>query len=340
MKSNDFQGINRRAKDANVAKNVSQLRPGQVLFFEVAAGRTVKKMLLYRKDGGVLAFTKDQDGYALTKSTVETDKYKAVSFRVKNSLYADGRSHGLKSGQVLELATIFTKHSPLNVKSLRLGARVTVYLDGVNPTLDKNGTIVGVDYTDKKQVWSATRYKFGTQEAFFDPSGMQLLHFNKYPLEKFRVSSGFSLNRMHPVLKQRRPHYGVDLATSHGSPVHVTANGVVAFIGAKGGYGRTVIIDHGMHYQTIYAHLSGYKKNMKLGDKVSQSQVIGYVGSSGTATGPHLHYEVRHHGKPQDPMRWSVSAKDHMQTVLLPMFKKYHEKIRMSVHLNKHLSKK
>lgn len=314
-------------------QEVSKLYPGQPLYFENKAGRGLERMLLYKKDGGVVELLKDKGSFVLKRSKVDPKQYSSVTFELKNSLYADGRKHGLKNQHIQEASTILERYSPIRVRALQPGSRITLYLEGYLPNEGKLGSVVALDVTQNKKTWSATRYKFGNQEAFFDPLGMKTLNFLKYPLDKFRVSSVFSASRVHPVLRQKRPHYGVDLATRHGAPVYVTADGVVKFVGSKGGYGKTIIIDHGMQYQTVYAHLSGYAKGMQSGDKVKQNQVIGFVGSSGIATGPHLHYEVRHAGKPQDPLRWSLSPQEHIQTRVYPYFKKFHDLIRASVRI-------
>jgi len=126
--------------------------------------------------------------------------------------------------------------------------------------------------------------------------------FSRTPVHFSRISSKFNPNRKHPILKTSRPHQGVDYAAATGTPILATGDGKVDFVGRKGGYGRTIVLSHGGKYTTLYAHMSKYKKGIKRGHRVKQGDVIGYLGMSGLATGPHLHYEFRVHGVHRNPL--------------------------------------
>ncbi len=121
------------------------------------------------------------------------------------------------------------------------------------------------------------------------------------PVDFIRISSGFDVHRKHPILNRIRAHKGVDYAARTGTPVKAAGDGKIAFLGRKGGYGQVMILEHGEHYETLYAHLSDFKKGLQNGDQVEQGQIIGYVGQSGLATGPHLHYEFRVDGVHRNP---------------------------------------
>lgn len=127
--------------------------------------------------------------------------------------------------------------------------------------------------------------------------------FERYPLAFTRVSSDFALHRLDPVTHRWQSHDGVNLAAPSGTPVRATATGVVRFVGEKTGYGKTVVIQNPAPYSTTFAHLSRFAKDLRAGSKVSRNQVIGYVGETGWATGPHLHYEVHVNNVPQDPLK-------------------------------------
>ena len=128
---------------------------------------------------------------------------------------------------------------------------------------------------------------------YFTPEGESLEGlFLRSPMKISRITSKFTNRRFHPVLKEWRAHKGVDYGGITGDPVMTTGDGVVTFAGWKGNYGRTVIIQHGKQYSTLYAHLSKFKQTIRVGSKVNQGQIIGYLGSSGLSTGPHLHYAV------------------------------------------------
>lgn len=128
------------------------------------------------------------------------------------------------------------------------------------------------------------------------------------PVYYTRISSRFDPSRFHPVLKRKRPHNGVDLAAKQGSPIVNVQEGRVSFVGNRGDYGKMILISHGRGLETVYGHMSGYKSGIKVGDFVDKGTVIGYVGSTGLATGPHLHYEVRVNKVPVDPTKISLSS--------------------------------
>jgi len=142
--------------------------------------------------------------------------------------------------------------------------------------------------------------------------------FLKSPLNYTRISSGFSFSRVHPVTNHRAPHLGVDYAARTGTPVVATADGRVVSAGWNGALGRTVRIRHGSEYTTFYGHLRGFAKGIEAGADVLQNQVIGYVGSTGRATGPHLHYTIHHHGQPIDPLRFESPAAEPLEPTLAP----------------------
>jgi hypothetical protein len=146
---------------------------------------------------------------------------------------------------------------------------------------------------------------------YYDLDGESLRRaFLKAPLEFRRISSAFNMNRFHPILQTRRPHIGVDYAAPTGTPIKATADGVVTIRGVQGGYGNLVEIRHSGGFRTRYAHLNGFAQGYRVGDRVSQGQVIGYVGMTGLATGPHLHYEMHRNGSPVDPLNVDIPSGD------------------------------
>jgi murein DD-endopeptidase MepM/ murein hydrolase activator NlpD len=145
--------------------------------------------------------------------------------------------------------------------------------------------------------------------------------FERYPLDFTRVSSDFSLRRLDPVLHRWQSHDGVDLAAPIGTPVHATARGVVRFIGRQTGYGKVIVIQNPPPYSTTFAHLSRFAKGLRGGSRVSRDQVIGYVGETGWATGPHLHYEVHVHHVPHDPLTVELPQKTPLHAAEMQQFK-------------------
>ncbi|OYY82060.1 MAG: hypothetical protein B7Y34_03275 [Methylophilales bacterium 16-45-9] len=139
---------------------------------------------------------------------------------------------------------------------------------------------------------------------YFTPEGKSLhKSFLRSPLEFTRVSSGFSVARYHPVLQKVRAHKGVDMAAPTGTRVKASGDAVVDFVGRKGGYGNVIVLKHNNGVSTLYGHLSRFAEGLRRGIKVSQGEIIGFVGMTGVATGPHLHYEFLLNGQHRDPMK-------------------------------------
>ena len=176
------------------------------------------------------------------------------------------------------------------------------YLDGEKL---RDGPILAAEFTNRGQTHTAVRYADKDGEVgYYDVDGASKRRaFIRTPIKFARISSRYNPRRWHPVLKRWRSHKGVDYAAPKGTPVKATGDGRVVFRGGKSGYGKTVIIEHAGKYTTLYAHLNGYSKRSAKGKRVKQGQVIGYVGKTGLATGPHLHYEFRVNGKHRDPLR-------------------------------------
>jgi len=181
------------------------------------------------------------------------------------------------------------------------------YVDESNNFI-QDGNIVAAEFTNKGQIFTAIRYELENGDVgYFAPDGSSMKGtFLKSPMRFSRISSGFSKRRFHPILKKWRSHKGVDYAARTGTAIRSVANGRVIYRGRKGGYGRTVVLSHGGKYTTLYAHMSKYSSKAKSGSSVKQGQIIGYVGSSGLATGPHLHYEFRVNGVHRNPLTYKT----------------------------------
>jgi murein DD-endopeptidase MepM/ murein hydrolase activator NlpD len=206
---------------------------------------------------------------------------------------------------IMELAAIFGWDIDFAL-DIRRGDHFTVvyqeyYLEGKKV---RDGDILAAEFTNQGKSYRAIRYVDADGNAgFYTPEGLSLRKaFLRTPVKFSRISSRFTLHRKHPILNRIRAHKGVDYAAPRGTPIRATGDGKVVFRGRKGGYGRTIVIQHGSKYSTLYGHMSRYNGKVKLGRRVRQGQVIGYVGSSGLATGPHLHYEFRIDGVHRNPL--------------------------------------
>jgi murein DD-endopeptidase MepM/ murein hydrolase activator NlpD len=174
------------------------------------------------------------------------------------------------------------------------------------------GRILAATYEQADTTYFACFFADRTgRSGYFDRNGGSFQKtFLKSPLNYRRISSHFSYGRRHPILKKMRAHTGVDFAAPLGTPVTATAEGVVKEMGWNGGYGNCVIIAHKNHFTTLYGHFSRYAENLKTGKEVKQGELVGYVGATGLATGPHLHYTMYLNDRAIDPMRLRPAAAD------------------------------
>lgn len=225
---------------------------------------------------------------------------------LQGSLYLTARRAGLSEQMTMNLAGILSWEIDLG-RHLRKNDRLVVIYDKLkSPSGELLDTeIQAVRYEGSVAELEAIRFEQEDGSAsFYNIEGENLRReLQRYPVEYTRISSHFDLNRRHPILGVRRPHLGVDLAAPTGTPIYAAGDGRVVERGRNGGYGRLVSIKHGSGYRTLYAHLNSYARGLGVGDRVEHGQLIGYVGDSGIATGPHLHYEVIVNGRHRDPVK-------------------------------------
>jgi murein DD-endopeptidase MepM/ murein hydrolase activator NlpD len=257
-------------------------------------------------------------GISTTHLTPERREVSASGI-IDSSLFVAGQKAGLSDNLTMELAGIFAWDVDFAL-DIRKGDQFTVlyeeqYLDGENIG---RGDILAAEFVNHGKRYRAIRYTdAGGKTDYYSLDGKSMRKtFLRTPVEFSRISSRFSLGRKHPILNRIRAHKGVDYAASRGTPIKATGNGKIVHRGKKGGYGKTIIIQHGSKYSTLYAHMSKYRGGLKTGSRVRQGQTIGYIGSSGLATGPHLHYEFRVNGAHRDPLKVKLPGAD-------PLNKKY-----------------
>jgi len=230
---------------------------------------------------------------------------------IDSSLFMAANESGISEKLIMELAGIFGWDIDFAL-DIRKGDSFKVLYEEIyrNGEKIKDGDIVAAEFINDGEVYRAVRYTNpeNNRSEYYTPEGKSMRkEFLRTPVNFTRISSRFTTKRYHPVLQKFRSHKGVDYAAKRGTPIRAAGDGKVIFKGKKGGYGRVVIIQHGSKYTTLYAHLNSYNKNISVGKRVKQGQTIAYVGSSGLATGPHLHYEFRVNGVHRNP-----------QTVKLP----------------------
>ena len=225
---------------------------------------------------------------------------------IKTSPWEAGVAAGLPESLIVEMADIFGYDIDFG-QDLRVGDRFTVIYDELYKNGEKlrAGNILAAEFVNQGNALRAVRYTDPQGSAGYYAAGGQSLRkaFIRTPLNVFRISSNFSYGRRHPVLNRIRAHLGTDYAAGTGTPVKATGDGRITHMGWKGGYGKMISIKHGSSIETVYGHLSRFRPGLGYGSRVQQGQVIGYVGSTGLATGPHLHYEFRVNGVHRDPRR-------------------------------------
>jgi murein DD-endopeptidase MepM/ murein hydrolase activator NlpD len=219
-----------------------------------------------------------------------------TTITITQSLNYDAKKANISPKIVKTLIRIFSWEIDFN-KDLRKGDRfIIVGKHGANPS-----ALIYIGATKSVAVFSYTD-KHG-RTGYYDINGRTLYpSFLKYPLKHSRISSKFQRKRLHPILKTWRPHRAVDFVAKKGTPVYSVASGIIQRRKNMGALGNVVYVKHGSNYTTVYAHLSKFARGLKPSSKVKKGQVIGYVGSTGRSTGPHLHYELRYKGIRKNPL--------------------------------------
>jgi murein DD-endopeptidase MepM/ murein hydrolase activator NlpD len=300
---------------SKLAKTLADIHPGETLKLMRDDDDGLLELMVVRNPTETLLITKTDKGFESEKIIREVEARQAyASGTIETSLFIDGQNSGLTDAQIMEMAGIFGWDIDFALE-LRKGDSFKLlyeehFLDGKKY---RNGPILMAEFHNNKKIFKAVRYTTPDSiTSYYDPDDgrNKKRAFIRTPVKFARISSRFTNNRFHPKLKKWRAHRGVDYAAPTGTPIKSAGNGKVIFRGKKGGYGKTVMIQHGTKYTTLYAHLSKYSKNSQKGKTVSQGQIIGYVGKTGLATGPHLHYEFRVNGVHRNPLTVKLPKAD------------------------------
>lgn len=229
---------------------------------------------------------------------------------IENSFYETAQNSGMPDSIIMDLAYIYGWDIDFVFDIRDNDEFFVIYETGFsNGERIDTGDIIAAKFINKGKVYFANRFVQDSKKQYFDNDGNNMQKaFLRAPLEFSYISSHFNPNRMHPILHTIRAHNGVDYAAKRGSPVRSTGDGTILFIGRKSGCGNEILIKHSNDYSTRYCHLEGFAKNLNNGKKVKQGQTIGYVGSTGLATGPHLHYEFKIGEKHTDPVKVNLPS--------------------------------
>ncbi len=302
--------------EAGSALLLQHTREARALY-RLIPGRTVRalttadgRLLALRYLNGTQLLKIDQNGNDLLKvwegpADVET-RVQMSSGEISSSLFAATDAAGISDAIAVQIADVFSTDIDFH-RDLRRGDRFAAiyevqYHQG-EPV--KSNRLLAAEFTNQGKTFHAVWFQNPEGEGgYYTLEGKNIRKaFLRSPLEFSRISSGFTRARFHPVLKTWRAHTGVDYAAPTGTRVKATSGGVVEFAGRQGGYGNLVVLRHQSKFTTWYGHLSGFASGIHRGKRVSQGDIIGYVGSTGLATGPHLHYEFRINNAHQDPLR-------------------------------------
>ena len=304
---------------------LTQIHPGDQIAFRIPTAGKLTAMQFDRSETQRIFI--EVKGDKLSERIIERQLERRTQYGsavITGSLFGAGDAAGMSDLQILRLAEVFNYDIDF-AQDLREGDRFAVvyesiYRDGVRL---RDGDILAAVFVNQGKRFEAFRYtdSDGRQD-FYGSDGRSLRKaFIRTPVEFTRISSRFSSARKHPILGRMRAHKGVDYAAPTGTPIRAAGTGVITFVGNKNGWGRTVEIQHGKDTSTLYGHMSRFAKVTR-GQKVQQGELIGYVGMSGLATGPHLHYEFRIKGVHVDPLTVTLPKAEPLTGAELAAFKK------------------
>ncbi|MDY7026372.1 MAG: peptidoglycan DD-metalloendopeptidase family protein [Pseudomonadota bacterium] len=298
--ANGFLGL-----DRDKIGPLRSLKIGQDLEFAFN-GERFDSLTFELQDDQHVRITQQDEG--LSADILEREMDKELHFvegGIAGSFYLSARKAGLSNKTIINLAKIFQYEIDFAL-DIREGDQFRVvyekrYVDGEQIS---DGEILAADFYVFNKWRTAMRYENSEGDVgYYYPDGRTMKRdFLRTPVDFTRISSKFNPNRLHPVFKTKRPHKGVDYAAPTGTPIYAAGSGRISFAGSQRGYGNVVYIKHDGSHETVYAHMSRFA-GFKKGDRVKQGDLIGYVGSTGWATGPHLHYEFRLNGVHKDPLK-------------------------------------
>ena len=294
------------AKAREGGKAFNRIYPGESLQFLIEDNKLAKARHIHNRLKST-EITRTDGGYQLEKLERKPDiELRYAEAVINNSMFLAGARAGLSNRTIMSMASIFGWDIDFAM-DIKKGDRFNVlyeekYLDGEKMGV---GEIVAAEFTSRGKTFTALRYTDQDgSTSYYTPDGRSMRKaFLRTPVDFARISSRFNLKRKHPVLNRIRAHKGVDYAAATGTPIKAAGDGKIIFRGRKGGYGKVVILQHGNGIRTLYAHMNNFRRNQKKGGKVKQGQVIGYIGTTGMSTGPHLHYEFQVNGVHRNPLK-------------------------------------
>ncbi|WP_439887351.1 peptidoglycan DD-metalloendopeptidase family protein [Pseudomonas sp. MBLB4123] len=311
LSANALHDVLNSSKDA---KRFSRLKVGQELDFQLTADGQLESLRSKLSDLESISLSKTDKGFAFKRELVKPQVRSAYAHGVINSsLFLAAKRAGLSHGLTMDLANIFGYDIDFAM-DIREGDEFELLYEEkvVEGKKVGSGDILSARFTNRGKTFTAVRYtdKQGNTSYYGADGTSMRKAFIRTPVDFARISSRFSNGRRHPILNKIRAHKGVDYAAPRGTPIKAAGDGKIALAGRKGGYGNTVVIQHGSRYRTLYAHMQGFAKGIRTGGSVKQGQIIGYIGTTGLSTGPHLHYEFQVNGTHVDPLSQKLPMAD------------------------------
>lgn len=286
------------------AKTITQIKPNQSIQVLIHDD-ILEKMIFSYSPTQLLVITLENNHYVskIKSRTMDTHN-EYFTATVKGSLYGTAARMKIPFKLIRQMVDIFNWEFDFS-KAVRAGDQFSILYEAqyIDDKLVNAGDILAVSYTNRGHQYQAVRYRKPNGEYdYYAPNGNSLKQaFSRYPIQFTHISSTFSLSRYHPVLHYSRPHKGVDLAAPIGTPIRATGDGRIVHIGRQSAYGNMIKIQHSAMYSSLYGHLLRFQKGLSQGAYVKRGQIIGYVGQSGLATGPHCHYEFHVNHQPKNP---------------------------------------
>ena len=287
-------------------KNIlSTINPEDIMEF-IYYGETLDSIEIKKdKINSILIEINDEISISKLKKNTQTIESFGTGL-ISTSFYIDALKQGIPDSIIMDFAYIFGWDVDF-IFDVRKGDQFSVIFETEYSEGEKidSGDIIYAEFINNNERYVAQRFIDKAQgKQYFNEKGENVKKaFLRAPLDFAYISSHFNPNRMHPILHKIKAHNGVDYAAKRNTPVQASGDGVISYVGYKGGYGRTVEIKHGGNIKTLYAHLEKFNKRSQVGSKVKQGEIIAYVGDSGRATGPHLHFEFWQGTKRTDPVK-------------------------------------
>ena len=306
------------------AKQLSRLRIGQEIEFTLNEQGELAELHTRVSDLVTLKVSREGSSYSVQRDEAQPETRTTYAYGViDSSLFLAAKRAGLGHDLTMNLANIFGYDIDFALDIRQGDTFELVYEEKVwEGKVVGSGQILSARFTNRGKTFTAVRYtnRQGVS-SYYNADGESLRKaFIRTPVDFARISSGFSAGRKHPILNKIRAHKGVDYAAPHGTPIKSAGDGKVILAGRKGGYGNTVVIQHGSRYRTLYAHMQGFAKGIRNGSTVKQGQIIGYIGTTGLSTGPHLHYEFQVDGQHVDPLSQKLPMSDPIAKTEKPRF--------------------